>query len=89
MRSDDPMPLDHLDRTLTVLEDRLFAALQSSATEQELVELKASADRELAPHRAKMSAVQLRQVQQQFLQKRLLEHRSLPRLSLFYMGHGE
>ncbi len=89
MRSDAPLPLDDLDRTLTVLEDKLFAVLQSSATEQELVDLKAQADRELAPYRAKISAVQLRQIQQQFLHKRLLELRGLPRLSLFYMGHGE
>jgi len=32
--------------------------------------------------------VQIKQVQQQFLQKRLLEARGLPRLSLFYMPHG-
>lgn len=89
MRSDEPLPLDDLDRTLTVLEDKLFAALQASATEQELVELKTQADRELAPYRAKMSTLQLRQVQQQFLHKRLLELRALPRLSLFYMGHDE
>jgi hypothetical protein len=89
MRSAQPLPLDDLDRTLTVLEERLFAALQSAATEHELVELRAQADRELAPYRAKMSAVQLRQVQAQFLHKRLLELRSLPRLSLFYMGHND
>ena len=89
MRSAQPLPLDDLDRTLTVLEERLFAALQSAATEQELVDLRAQADRELAPYRAKMSAVQLRQVQTQFLHKRLLELRSLPRLSLFYMGHND
>ena len=87
MRSPTPLPLDDLDRTLTVLEEKLLAALQSSATEQELVDLKSQADRELAPYRAKMSAVQLRQVQQQFLHKRLLELRTLPRLSLFYMSH--
>ena len=89
MRSATPLPLDDLDRTLTVLEEKLFAALQSSATEQELVDLKSHADRELAPYRSRMSAVQLRQVQQQFLHKRLLELRALPRLSLFYMGHDE
>ena len=89
MRSATPLPLDDLDRTLTVLEEKLFAALQSSATEQELVDLKSQADRELAPYRAKMSAVQLRQVQQQFLHKRLLELRALPRLSLFYMSHSD
>jgi hypothetical protein len=89
MRSDEPLALDDLDRTLTVLEEKLFATLQASATEQELVDLKTQADRELAPYRSKMSAVQLRQVQTQFLHKRLLELRSLPRLSLFYMEHSD
>lgn len=89
MRSEDPPPLDNLDRILTVLEEKLFAALQTSATEQELVALKAQAEQELAPYRARMSGTQLRQVRQQFLHKRLLELRALPRLSLFYMGHSE
>jgi hypothetical protein len=88
MRGLVPPALDDLDRTLTVLEEKLFNALQSSASERELVDLKTQADRELAPYRAKMSAVQLRQVQQQFLHKRLLELRALPRLSLFYMSHA-
>jgi hypothetical protein len=87
MRGAAPMPLDELDRTLTVLEERLFAALFSTAPEEEIVGLRAQADRELAPYRSRMSAVQIRQVQSQFLQKRLLEARRLPRLSLFYMGH--
>lgn len=87
MRSEAPLALDDLDRTLTVLEEKLFAALEASATEQQLVDLKAQADRELAPYRSKMSVTQLRQVQQQFLHKRLLELYNLPRLSLFYMGH--
>lgn len=89
MRSESPMPLDDLDRTLTVLEEKLLLDLQASASEQEMVDLKAQADRELAPYRSKMSATQLKQVQQQFLHKRLLEMRSLPRLSLFYMGHED
>ena len=87
MKSDAAMPLDELDRTLTVLEERLFAALMSASTEEEIVALREQADRELAPYRARMNAVQIRQVQAQFLQKRLLETRLLPRLSLFYMGH--
>ncbi|MGA8939242.1 MAG: hypothetical protein WB439_08760 [Acidobacteriaceae bacterium] len=87
MRDGAPLALDELDRALTVLEEKLLAALQSSASEQELVDLKSQADRELQPYRARMSAVQLRQVQQQFLHKRLLELRALPRLSLFYMSH--
>jgi hypothetical protein len=82
-----PISLEELDRTLTVLEEKLFAAMLASAPEEELVALRAQADRELAPYRSKMQAVQIRQVQQQFLQKRLLEARQIPRLSLFYMPH--
>jgi len=80
--------LEHLDRTLSVLEEKLFGALQMAAPEDELVRLKEQAARELAPYRGKMQAVQIKQVQQQFLQKRLFEAYKLPRLSLFYMGHG-
>jgi hypothetical protein len=83
-----PQSLEELDRTLTVLEEKIFAALFTSAPEAELVSLREQAARELAPYRGKMQAVQIRQVQQQFLQKKLLEARKLPRLSLFYMSHG-
>jgi hypothetical protein len=80
--------LEDLDRTLTVLEEKIFAALVTSASEAELVALREQAARELAPYRGKMQATQLKQVQQQFLQKQMLEARKLPRLSLFYMSHG-
>jgi len=49
------------------------------------VALKEHAGRELAPYRSRMGAVQLRQVEHQFVQKQLLVHYNLPRLSLFYM----
>jgi hypothetical protein len=81
-----PVPsLEDLDRTLTVLEEKLFAALLTATPEPELVALRDQAARELAPYRGKMQAVQIKQVQQQFLQKRLLDAHALPRLSLFYM----
>jgi hypothetical protein len=83
------MSLEDLDRTLTVLEEKLFAALLTATPETQLVALREQAARELAPYRGKMQAVQIKQVQQQFLQKRLLEAHSLPRLSLFYMPHEE
>jgi hypothetical protein len=78
--------LEALERTLTVLEEKLFAALTAAAPEDLLVGLKEHAARELAPYRSRMGAVQLRQVERQFVQKQLLVHYSLPRLSLFYMS---
>jgi hypothetical protein len=78
--------MEALERTLTVLEEKLFAALTAAAPEDLLVGLKAHAARELAPYRSRMGAVQLRQVERQFTQKQLLVHYNLPRLSLFYMS---
>jgi len=83
------MSLEELDRTLNVLEEKLFAALLTATPETQLVAFREQAARELAPYRAKMQAVQIKQVQQQFLQKRLLEAHSIPRLSLFYMPHED
>jgi hypothetical protein len=88
LQTEPARSLEELDRTLTVLEEKIFAALLTSAPEEELVALREQATRELAPYRGKMQAVQIKQVQQQFLQKKLLEARKLPRLSLFYMSHG-
>jgi hypothetical protein len=78
--------LESLERVLTVLEEKLYAVLTAAAPEELLVSLKAHAARELAPYRSRMGAVQLRQVERQFVQKQLLVHYNLPRLSLFYMS---
>jgi hypothetical protein len=88
LRNNPAQHLEDLDRTLSVLEEKMVATLLASTPEEELVALREQAARELAPYKGKMQAVQIKQVQQQFLQKRLLEARSLPRLSLFYMSHG-
>jgi hypothetical protein len=81
-----PLDLEALELTLTVLEEKLFAALTAAAPEELLVELKEHAARELGPYRSRMGVVQLRQVERQFVQKQLLAHYNLPRLSLFYMS---
>ncbi|HEY1985917.1 MAG TPA: hypothetical protein VGG85_10925 [Terracidiphilus sp.] len=85
-KSEVPVEFESLERTLTVLEEKLFAALYAAAPEELLVALKEHAARELAPYRSRMGAVQLRQVEHQFVQKQLLAHYNLPRLSLFYMS---
>jgi hypothetical protein len=81
-----PLDTEALERNLTVLEERLFAALTTAAPEELLVGLKEHGSRQLAPYRSRMGAVQLRQVERQFMQKQLLAHYNLPRLSLFYMS---
>jgi hypothetical protein len=76
---------EDLERRLTVMEEKLFAALLAATPDDDLVAVRAQADRELAPYRRKMPAAQIEQLHKQFVHKRLLEDYGLPRLSLFYM----
>jgi hypothetical protein len=77
--------LEDLERRLTVLEEKLFAALLTATPDEEIVNVRAQADRELAAFRRNMIAAQIEQLQKQYVHKRLLEKYGLPRLSLFYM----
>ncbi len=77
--------LEDLERHLTVLEEKLFAALLAATPHEDIVTARAQADHELAPYRRKMAAPQIEQLKKQYVHKRLLEKYGLPRLSLFYM----
>ena len=77
--------LEELERRMTVMEEKLFAALWSHASDEELLLARAQAERELAPYRGKMSAPQIDQLLRQYGNKQLLEQHKLPRLSLFYL----
>jgi len=77
--------LEDTERRLTVMEEKLVASMMAAAKDDELVAIRAEADRELAPYRRKMPAAQIDHLQRQFLQKRLLEKAGIPRLSLFYL----
>jgi hypothetical protein len=83
--SERPTDLEGLERRMTVMEEKLFAALWSHASDEELMEARAQAERELAPYRGKMSAPQIEQLLRQYGNKQLLERHGLPRLSLFYL----
>ena len=77
--------LEDVERRLTVLEEKVQAALLTSTPEKELLAIRTDADRQIAVYRGRMNAAQIDQLQKQFLHKRLLERYGLPRLSLFYM----
>jgi hypothetical protein len=80
-----PLRLEDLERRLTVAEEKLFAVLLAATPDEQIVSVRAEADRELAPYRRKMPSTQIEQLQNQYVHKRLLEKYGLPRLSLFYM----
>ncbi|MGA9964174.1 MAG: hypothetical protein WBQ10_03130 [Terriglobales bacterium] len=80
-----PPRLEDLERRLTVAEEKLLAVLLAATPDEQIVSVRAEADRELAPYRRKMPSAQIEQLLKQYVHKRLLEKYGLPRLSLFYM----
>jgi len=80
------LDLEDLERRLTVLDEKLNAALTSHASEEVMLKIRREVDGQLAAYRRKMKAEQLAIVEKQYAQKRLLEEFGLPRLSLFYFS---
>ena len=80
------LDLEDLERRLTILDDRLQAALMSFANEEMMLKIRREMDGQLAVYRRKMKAEQIALVEKQYLQKRLLEEFRLPRLSLYYFS---
>jgi hypothetical protein len=85
LESPGGLDLEDLERRLTVLEEKLAAALSADADEEAMLSIRREMDRSLAPYRRKMSVEQLAQLERQYLQKRLFEQFDVPRLSLFYL----
>jgi hypothetical protein len=77
--------LEDLERRLTLLEEKLFAVLLAAMPDEDVVAVRAQADRELSPYRSKMPSAQIEQLQKQYVHKKLLQKYGVPRLSLFYM----
>jgi hypothetical protein len=87
LESPAAIDLEDLERRLTVLDEKIQAALVQHAGDELLLRLRREMDGQIALYRGKMRAEQIALVGRQYLQKRLLEEFSLPRLSLFYLQH--
>jgi hypothetical protein len=87
LESPAAVDLEDLERRLTVLDEKIQAALVQYAGEELMLRLRREMDGQLAKYRGKMRAEQIALVERQYLHKRLLEEFRLPRLSLFYMRH--
>ncbi len=77
--------LESVEQRLTVLEERLIAAVTHQLDEDKMLAARQEMDRSLAPYRGKMTADQLSLLEKQFLQRKCFETAGLPRLSLFHL----
>lgn len=77
--------LEGLERSLTVIEEKLTASLVRGSSVELLTRMREEVERGMAPFRRTMTAAQIESLERQFLKKRLFERYHLPRLSLFYL----
>ena len=77
--------LEQLEARLTALEEKMMGYARSKQSDENLFQARQEMERQLKPHRGKMSAPQLKMLEQQYLDRRLLEDEGLRRLSLFYL----
>jgi hypothetical protein len=77
--------LEALEQELSVLEQRMIALARSQESDEAALESRRELDAQLRPYRGKMTAPQLAMLEQQYRERRILESRKLPRLSLFYL----
>lgn len=80
------LDVEDLERRLTILDEKVHAALLTHAREELMLKIRREVDSQLAVYRRKMKAEQLALVEKQYLQKRLLDEYQLPRLSLYYFS---
>jgi hypothetical protein len=77
--------LEELESKLTALEEKMVAIARTATPDDVLFEIRRELEKELAPYRGKMTADQISMLERRYLDTRLLERSSLPRLSLFYL----
>jgi hypothetical protein len=78
--------LEQLEQRLTVLEEKMSAIAKTMQSEEDMLAARRQLDAILRPYRGKMSTDQLSMLERQFLERSVLEHAGLPRLSLFYLS---
>jgi len=80
------LDLEDLERRLTILDEKIHAGLLTHASEELMLRIHREVDSQLSAYRRKMKGEQLRLVEKQYSQKRLLDEYQLPRLSLYYFS---
>jgi hypothetical protein len=80
------LDLEDLERRLTILDEKIHAALLTHAPEELMLKIRREVDSQLAAYRRRMKAEQLALIEKRYLQKRLLDEYRLPRLSLYYFS---
>jgi len=77
--------LESVEQRLTALEQKMIAIAKARQSDEEALEVRKSLDQQLKPYRGKMTVAQIAMLEQQFMDRNVLERLNLPRLSMFYL----
>jgi hypothetical protein len=77
--------LEELEQRLTALEEKMLAIARSRLSDEDLFQDRQELERELRPHRGRMTAEQIKMLERQYLDRKLIERAGLRRLSIFYL----
>jgi hypothetical protein len=77
--------LEALELRLTVLEQKLIALARSRQSEEQGLASRRELEAYLRPYRSRMTAPQIAMLENQFMERAILEAAAIPRLSLFYL----
>ena len=70
--------LESLEQRLTALEQKMIATAKARQTDEEATEARRSLDQQLKPYRGKMTAAQIVMLEQQFLDRNVLDRLGSP-----------
>ena len=77
--------LEPLEQRLAAFEDKMIAVARARLSDNDMFLARQELDAQLRLYRGRMTAPQLTMLEKQYLDRWLLEHERLPRLSLFYV----
>lgn len=77
--------LEPLEQRLSAFEDKMIAVARTRLSDNDMFLARQELDAQLRLYRSRMTAPQLAMLEKQYLDRWLLEHERLPRLSLFYV----
>lgn len=77
--------LEPLEQRLSAFEDKMIAVARARLSDNDMFLARQELDAQLRLYRGRMTAPQLAMLEKQYLDRWLLEHERLPRLSLFYV----
>jgi chromosome segregation ATPase len=77
--------LESLEQRLSALEQKMIAIARARQSDEEAIAARMSLDEQLKPYRGKMTAAQIAMLEQQFMDRNVLDRLRLPRLSMFYL----